>query len=485
MTARAGLDQSALATRLAALRTYRETRRADVTILARCLRRSSDHALFRINPYLFATDHGLPAATVVDLFVRAVKVGVVDLSWNTVCVWCGAVEYTHDSLNGLPRRSFQCTMCHSEMGANLDDRTEVTFTVNRAVRTVAPDPFASLAAYLRHFHSPSFVRSQAFLDYLDRSILGHALVPPDAARTITFVAQPGRSYRLMSFDLHSNVIVRTGARAAAGATRLEIDAVPSGLSATQRRVPAGDVRMTVRNRLDRPCGAVLLDWDEDEYHTLAEHHAPARTAYLTGKQLLNSQTFRSLFRVHDLDADLRLNIKSLTLLFTDLRGSTELYERTGDAAAYAIVSRHFHVLARIIARFHGAIVKTMGDAIMASFSGERDGVQAAFAMERAVGQLNASLKAKGNELGLKVGLHEGPALVVNADQRVDYFGQTVNLAARVQALAQAGEICMTEPVYQHSGADALLRDLGYRGRREAVQLKGIGAPTVIYRFVRD
>src|SRR6185436_11572622 len=105
----------------------------------------------------------------------------------------------------------------------------------------------------------------------------------------------------------------------------------------------------------------------------------------------------------------RLSIKNLTLLFTDLRGSTDLYDKTGDFFAYKIVQDHFDELGESIRRNSRAIIKTMGDAVMTNFSSPRHGVRAALDMMARVEKLNERLRADGHETGLKVGLHEGSA----------------------------------------------------------------------------
>ena len=84
-------------------------------------------------------------------------------------------------------------------------------------------------------------------------------------------------------------------------------------------------------------------------------------------------------------------------------------------------------------------------------------------------------------LGLKVGLHEGPAITINNDDRLDYFGQTVNIAARVQGLAAPGEIWLTEALYEARGVQDLLAERGYQRERKQASLKGVGAPATVYR----
>jgi len=87
-------------------------------------------------------------------------------------------------------------------------------------------------------------------------------------------------------------------------------------------------------------------------------------------------------------------------------------------------------------------------------------------------------------LGLKVGLHEGSALVVNASDRLDYFGQTVNIAARVQGLAKADEIWITAPIYEANQITDSLNTAGYQLEQHSVMLKGVSQAATVYRLYR-
>jgi class 3 adenylate cyclase len=169
-----------------------------------------------------------------------------------------------------------------------------------------------------------------------------------------------------------------------------------------------------------------------------------------------------------------LSIGHLTLLFTDLTGSTALFERIGDARAYAIVQEHFTAMERVLRRHDGALVKTMGDAIMATFSTVADAAAAAAEM------IDENKKAHRHlDLGIKVGVHEGPCLAVRANDRMDFFGTTVNMAARLQAQAKAGEIVMTR---ETADRPDLRKLLGTFDRSEfEVALRGI---TLTQQLVR-
>ena len=93
--------------------------------------------------------------------------------------------------------------------------------------------------------------------------------------------------------------------------------------------------------------------------------------------LLTRQTFRRLFRSERVDEKEGLGIRQVTILFTDLKRSTALYERLGDLNAYALVREHFALLDAAAHRHEGAIVKTIGDAVMAAFSRPVEAVAAA------------------------------------------------------------------------------------------------------------
>src|SRR5260221_14790465 len=101
----------------------------------------------------------------------------------------------------------------------------------------------------------------------------------------------------------------------------------------------------------------------DQLHTLLGR----RKAFMTAKRLLTNQVFRDIYHADTLNVDQRLKITSLTFVFTDLKGSTELYERVGDLVAFDLVKAHFRVLLEIVAAEAGAMVKTIGDAVMAAF----------------------------------------------------------------------------------------------------------------------
>src|SRR5689334_1773166 len=124
----------------------------------------------------------------------------------------------------------------------------------------------------------------------------------------------------------------------------------------------GPLRIAFDNRTNRR--ALPGIWvANDALHDVLGRRQP----FLTGKRLFTNQTFRDIYRTDTLDVDQRLKITSLTFLFTDLKGSTQLYDEVGDLVAYDVVRAHFQLLNEIVASETGAVVKTIGDAVMATF----------------------------------------------------------------------------------------------------------------------
>jgi class 3 adenylate cyclase len=235
----------------------------------------------------------------------------------------------------------------------------------------------------------------------------------------------------------------------------------------------GPLRLSVENRTDKKLLPTVFIADHD-LHDMMKH----RRGFLTAKRLLSNQTFRDIYRTDTLDVDQRLKITSLTFLFTDLRGSTELYERVGDLVAFDLVRAHFNVLHEIVAAEAGAVVKTIGVAVMATFPTPDRALAAALRMRDAMRTLNE--ERGGEDLLLKIGIHEGPCIAVTLNERQDYFGQTVNIAARVQGLATSRAIFATSTVVDNELASGVLKAGGLTPMSHNATLRGIANEMSIY-----
>jgi class 3 adenylate cyclase len=201
-------------------------------------------------------------------------------------------------------------------------------------------------------------------------------------------------------------------------------------------------------------------------------------SYLSGSRLLATQTFRELFRSEAIRAVEGISVRDITLLFTDLKGSTDLYDRIGDLNALSLVQQHFERLREVIVRHGGAIIKTIGDAVMAAFVEPADAVRSALSMLREMEAFNRHLPNR--EVILKIGIHRGAAIAVTLNESLDYFGQTVNVAARVQSFSDAREICLTGEVLTAPGVKDILAP--YAIEREMAQFKGVHQQMPLFRI---
>jgi class 3 adenylate cyclase len=232
----------------------------------------------------------------------------------------------------------------------------------------------------------------------------------------------------------------------------------------------GPMRLALENQTDlRALPSVWIAGD-----TL-HHMLSKRKAFLTAKRLLTNQIFRDIYRTDTLDVDQGLKLTSLTFLFTDLKGSTELYDRVGDLVAYDLVREHFRVLNEIVASEQGAVVKTIGDAVMATFPTPDRAFAAALRMRESVRKIK-------NDLLIKIGIHEGPCLAVTLNDRLDYFGQTVNIAARVQNLADSQAILATKSVVEHPQVSKMLEKSKLAPTAQDTILRGVADKMTIYQI---
>lgn len=168
---------------------------------------------------------------------------------------------------------------------------------------------------------------------------------------------------------------------------------------------------------------------------------------ISGLDCINNNAFRDIFGHDTLPEDQSLAIKFSTILFTDIKGSTAMYERLGDARAFKMVKDHFEILFDNIKSNGGTPIKTIGDAVMGVFNSESEAIDAAFKSQKALMNYYSDKEEK---IEVKIGLHSGPALVVTLNNTLDYFGSTVNTAARIQGLSHPNQIVFSEPLFERN-----------------------------------
>ena len=441
------------------------------------VRDAPDRSLCRINVIAFAAERELDEEETIAAFLRAARLGIFELAWNIVCPGCGGVLKEGETLSTVGHDDYVCALCAHAYEPSLDQMVEVTFTVSRRVRKIAAhDPHElPFSEYFRQIFWASAMQVPEDLGQVFNDITLDTLELPSHEKAQLSLQLPAQF--LIVFEPVTHMAQFIDVKGEPTRERQNLSLVFTGLKAPTATIELrpGPLRLSLENRTgERTLPGIWIAGDE--LHQLLDRRRP----FLSAKRLLTNQVFRDLYGTDTLDAEQRLKITSLTFLFTDLKGSTQLYERVGDLAAFDLVRTHFHVLHGIVAGETGAIVKTIGDAVMATFPSPDRAVSAALKMREAMGRLN---RERGSEdLLLKIGIHEGPCLAVVLNERQDFFGQTVNIAARVQSLATSQAILATETIVGHQQTSNLLAARGLVPISEQRELRGITDEYAVYEI---
>ncbi len=382
--------------------------------IAHFVERSPDADAIRIRPFEIADEWKEPRREVLAAMLHAVPAGLVELRWAIVCPSCRTAAEEMTELSEIGKEG-HCQMCDIAFELELDRAVEATFRPHDKVRRV-PAQFFCMGGPARTPH-----------------VLTQMIVASGASLEVAAPAEEGR-YRIFS---------RGGARAsvevsADGAEKASVRIGEDAIKPTDVRV--------------KPGAAITLQNDTgDERHVKIERLAYASAA-ATAHELSTLGEFRALFSTDLLKRETPLKVARCAILFSDLTGSTALYTEVGDAAAFRLVDDHFDVLRDAVAAHDGTIVKTMGDAVMAAFTDERTCIAAAIECLTVFEAFRKKAK-NGERTNLKLGVYGGACYVVTANGALDYFGSTVNVASRLQHLAEGGEI-----VLEKRAAESFLKD---------------------------
>jgi class 3 adenylate cyclase len=448
-----------------------------VGMLERMVRDAPDHALNKMNALDLAAKGGVGEEQVIAALLNAVGLGMFEMTWNVMCPSCAGVLSANKSLKTLDRAQYNCAFCAAGYETTLDNLVEVTFTVSPRVRKIAahsPDEL-SAAEYYRQIFWSSAIDLPADLEKLLREITLDSVDLPPGERAILSLELPKGSLIVFDPVTHTAQFLDVSGEEASERQNLSVIINKVQVPVDTVALRPGRLHLALENRTEsRVLPAVWLA------NQALDDLLKRRKPILTATRLLTNQTFRDIYRTETLAIGQRLKILSLTFLFSDLKDSTALYDRVGDLVAFDLVNEHFRLLQEIIASERGAVVKTIGDAVMATFETPDHAIAAAIRMREAMSDLGAERQHQ--SLRLKMGIHEGSCLAVTLNGQQDYFGQTVNIASRVQGLAASRSIVVTQSVVENADARALLETNGLKPTLRHVALSGIADKVSIYEI---
>jgi class 3 adenylate cyclase len=423
-------------------RTLRGRGYSAAELLATHLLEAAEPDLERMRPRALARRWTAEPREVIEACLAAAREGLLVLRWDLLCPRCRGAKVTVNSLDHLPQGA-HCPSCNIEYARDFSRNVEVTFEPDPGIRALGVGTYC-LASPIASEH----IRVQRRVAPSEFSSFAVDLADGDyRARTL----EPGAAADFRLADGRVPVIVITDTNVITGGAEV------SG-------------RVQVRNEGSTPRTLVIEDraWASDA---------------LTAHEVTTMQAFRDLFADAVLRPGDQVEIRRIAFLFTDISGSSALYNRVGDARAYGWVREHYAVLTRAVRRHHGAIVKTIGDAVMAAFSNPVAALRAALAIRSDIEEFDRSLAAETGKEGtirVKLGLHCGACIAVTLNDRLDYFGRTVNLAARLQGESRGGDIVLSEAMANDPEVHDLLEELA--SLRESALVKGFPEPVALRRL---
>jgi len=413
----------------------------------------SDDQLVRMRAFGVADAWNAGRLEVLRLFLHASRIGLLGVRWELMCPNCRVPKAEVNELSDVPTR-YHCDTCGISYDTDFDERVELRFAVHPAVR-VADEAVYCVAGPARAPH----VLAQQYLRPRERRAIKVAATGPLRLRTVPPTHELG--VLPSSSDEHVTDVE----------ARYANDRWVGGNGALPD------------HPLSLPTGASLQLCNETDFSVLAVlEDAAWTTDATTAAQVTTMQEFKDLFGSEVLAPGHELAVRSIALMFSDLRGSTRLYEGFGDAVAYGRVNRHFDLVRDSVTRAGGNIVKTIGDGVMCAFHRLEDALGAAIEMQ----ELLASwCQEEGIDpaLVLKIGVHVGPAIAVTANGHLDYFGRTVNIAARLADKSDGHDIVLLRDVLDRAAPVPAIEHADVALESFTAQLRGIDADQQLVRVM--
>ena len=408
-------------------------------------RRVADHILtaqeidlWSMRPLALARDWDEDPREMVEVFLQAVREGLLESRWDLLCPRCRVSKEQSLKMQDLPA-GVHCPSCNIDYEADFASNVELAFSPGPAVRPV---------------EFGFFCRS------------GPA-VTPHIKGQITL--EPGQDDRVSADFLPGDYRLRT--LEAGAQTELTYDG--------RDDLPGVCVTDTeVRPMVASDPGILILRNASSRRRTVIVEDRSWRRDVLTAERVTTLQAFRDLFSDQVLRAGDEVTISTITFMFTDLTGSTSMFAQIGDAPAYQIVREHFGLLGAIVREHDGTIVKTIGDGLHAAFNAPDDALRAGIAIQSAMADWSRELK--GVEVGVRVGLHTGSSISVNLNERLDYYGNTVNMAARLEGQGESGDITVSKAIFDDVAVKPILS--GYEVREGSAKLKGFDETVAIFQI---
>ena len=373
-----------------------------VDSLLALLRRTDDLDIDSLRLPMVCEALGQSEASVMRLLLLASAHGLLQPSFDVLCPSCRSPASQHDHLGELSDESF-CALCELRVPVEFASNVEVTFRPSLTVRSLSRPLYTSV--------NPS----------ASPHVLTQLVLPASSSVQFHVPNEPG-AFRLWA---------RGGATGVLKVSTLGPQ--QASITVTDSIVPASvEVAMG---------GTLTIEHATNQ----ARHFKLERTEWtaqrLDGHKLTLHPLFRQLFPSELPKPLVQLSIPSVSLWQCEFASMGELCSALGDSGAFRQLLELQQAVEKAIAAESGAVLHSVASGLVAAFSSSESALRAAVLAQRAVMTLRAD-NPFAHLLGMRLGLYTGSASVVDQDRRLDYFGQTVAICARLASEAHSGDILL-------------------------------------------
>lgn len=385
---------------------------AIVNALRTHIQQADDMQLQKMRPYELAGKWRYERKQVLSVFLHATRLGMLELHWDILCPLCRGTQQSTGTLQEIST-PVHCESCNISFDVNFDRLVEIVFRPHPSIKRIQAETFC--------IGGPQ----------ITPHIIVQKKISPGSSPAIPVTVTEG-AYRIRTRH-HSNGLLLYAVSGGDAQCSVKID--KTGITGPE----SCGMQTTIQIQ--------TAESGEDIF--ILERMKIADDA-VTAAEISTLQIFRDLFSSEALRPGEHISVGKAVLLFTDLKNSTRMYREIGDAKAFSYVMDHFDVLKNAISSNNGAVVKTIGDAVMGVFLNPLDAIQALYMAQKELQTLASPHEA----VLLKAGIHYGACIAVNLNNNFDYFGSTVNIAARLEGLSSGTDIIISDAVYR----DAQVKD---------------------------
>ena len=393
--------------------------------------------LWSMRPLALARRWQVEPRLAIELFLQSVRAGLLESRWDVLCPRCRTSKAKTTNISELPEK-VHCDACNIDYEANFASNVELSFSPSSWLRPV------EYGYYCRS--GPGFtphIKGQCTLDAGESRILPASLHPGE--------------YRIRTLEFGD-----------------ELDFVHDSGKIPEIKIVEDQLSLGE----DSPEGHIVLQNNGPYQRSFVIEERSWLAEVLTAERVTTIQAFRDLFSDQVLRAGDEITIRNISFVFTDLVDSAKLFATLGDALAYKLVREHYAILGEIVRKHNGAIVKTVGDGIHAAFLAPDTALLASIDMQRSIGRFKNEISS--DPISIRIGINSGSSISVNLNDRLDYYGRTVNLAARLEGQGKAGDITMSREFAEDPAVENILRD--YNPHESEVLLKGYREPLALIQI---